>query len=88
MTDIVDLVRQYVDLTPVGRNYKGLCPFHEERTPSFCVSPDLGKFKCFGCGVAGNGVDFVIAIVKNLSPTWSQKKRLRVADMLTKHALK
>src|SRR3989339_903214 len=47
--DIVSLISQYVPLKKSGRNYKGLCPFHSEGTPSFMVSPDLQIFKCFGC---------------------------------------
>jgi len=48
--DIVDVISQYVTLKRSGRNFKGLCPFHREKTPSFLVSPDKQIFKCFGCG--------------------------------------
>ena len=57
--DIVEVVSQYVKLTKAGRNYKGLCPFHGENTPSFVVSPDKGIYKCFGCGEGGNAVSFL-----------------------------
>ncbi|MBA3415479.1 MAG: DNA primase, partial [Chloroflexia bacterium] len=49
-TDIVDLISTYVPLKKTGRSYKGLCPFHQEKTPSFIVFPDSGNFHCFGCG--------------------------------------
>lgn len=51
---IVDLVQSYLPLTKGGKNYKALCPFHNEKTPSFMVSPELGIFKCFGCGKGGD----------------------------------
>jgi len=56
---IVDVVGQYVQLTKAGRNYKGLCPFHNEATPSFLVSADKGIYKCFGCGEGGDAISFV-----------------------------
>jgi DNA primase len=52
--DILDLVSDYVPLKKAGRNYKGLCPFHTEKTPSFMVNPERGIFKCFGCGKGGD----------------------------------
>ena len=53
-TDIVELISQHVSLKKAGRNFKGLCPFHDEKTPSFMVSPERQIFKCFGCGKGGD----------------------------------
>ncbi len=64
--DIVDVVSDYIELKRAGQNYKGLCPFHSEKTPSFMVSPDKQIFHCFGCGVGGNLVHFVMKY-ENLS---------------------
>ncbi|HBZ71388.1 MAG TPA: DNA primase [Deltaproteobacteria bacterium] len=58
--DIVDLISRYIALKPAGRNHKGLCPFHSEKTPSFNVSRDRQIFHCFGCGVGGNVFSFLI----------------------------
>lgn len=60
--DIVDVISQYVRLKRSGRNYFGLCPFHNEKSPSFSVSPDKQIFHCFGCGVGGNVISFIMKI--------------------------
>ena len=57
--DIVDVISEYVPLKPAGRSFKGLCPFHEENTPSFMVSPEKQLFHCFGCGEGGNVFTFL-----------------------------
>jgi DNA primase len=59
--DIVDVVSRYVQLKKGGANYLGLCPFHGEKTPSFTVSPAKQFYHCFGCGVHGNAIGFVMA---------------------------
>lgn len=58
--DIVDVVKEFVTLRKAGVNYKGLCPFHDEKTPSFVVSPSKQLCKCFSCGKGGNVVHFVM----------------------------
>ena len=60
--DILDIISQYVRLKRSGRNYFGLCPFHNEKSPSFSVSPDKQIFHCFGCGVGGNVFTFLMKI--------------------------
>lgn len=57
--DIVAVISRYVKLKKAGRNFTGLCPFHNEKTPSFHVTPTLGIYKCFGCGAAGDVIKFV-----------------------------
>ncbi len=60
--DIVEIVSHYVKLKRTGANYKGLCPFHQEKTPSFFVSPERQFFKCFGCGESGDVISFLMKI--------------------------
>jgi len=64
--NIVDVIGEYVKLKQTGQNYKGLCPFHSEKTPSFIVSPQKGIFHCFGCGAGGNVFNFLMNF-KNIS---------------------
>ncbi len=59
-TNIVDVVSDYVTLRRAGASYKGLCPFHDDKTPSFSVSPARGVCKCFSCGKGGNAVHFIM----------------------------
>ncbi len=58
--DLVDLVSQFVNLRKAGASWKGLCPFHAEKTPSFMVNPAKGIFHCFGCGVGGDAFGFLM----------------------------
>lgn len=61
-TDILQTVGGYVALKRTGANYKGLCPFHNEKSPSFYVHPSKGIFKCFGCAAGGNAINFLMMI--------------------------
>src|SRR5439155_22122673 len=63
-TDIVDFVSRSVNLKKAGQNWKGLCPFHMEKTPSFMVNPRKGIFHCFGCGVGGDAFGFLMRQAK------------------------
>lgn len=60
--DIIDVIGNYVNLKRRGASYQGLCPFHREKTPSFSVTPDKQIFHCFGCGVGGNVIRFIMKI--------------------------
>lgn len=61
-TDLVELVSEYLTLERAGKNYKAICPFHSEKTPSFFVSPSLNRFHCFGCGASGDAITFLMRI--------------------------
>ena len=71
--DVVDVISPYVRLTKRGANYVGLCPFHGEKTPSFSVNPGKQIFHCFGCGVGGNSISFVMKY-ENLTFTEAVKQ--------------
>jgi len=62
--DILDIVGTYVKLKKRGANYLGLCPFHNEKSPSFTVSPAIEIYKCFGCGKSGNSIGFLMDVEK------------------------
>ena len=70
--NIVDVVSEFVTLRKSGSNYKGLCPFHNEKTPSFIVSPARGTCHCFGCGRGGNPIGF---IMENEQVTYPEARR-------------
>ncbi|MCR4336746.1 MAG: DNA primase [Candidatus Omnitrophica bacterium] len=59
-SDIAQVLSSYMPLRPAGRNFKALCPFHHEKTPSFVVNPEKQIFHCFGCGAGGNAISFVM----------------------------
>ena len=58
--DIVEVIKGYLPLKKKGSSYFGLCPFHNENTPSFSVSADKQLYYCFGCGAAGNVISFIM----------------------------
>ena len=58
--DIYDVLSHYIDLKPNGNKYKGCCPLHGEKTPSFYVTPHMGIYKCFGCGKSGDTIQFIM----------------------------
>lgn len=59
-TSIEEIISEYVTLKPKGRNIWGLCPFHNEKTPSFSVNPAKQRFRCFGCNAGGDVIDFIM----------------------------
>ena len=63
-TDVVEVVQGYIPLKRAGSSYKALCPFHEEKSPSFTVNPERQTFKCFGCGKGGDAIAFVMEYEK------------------------
>ena len=73
--DIVDVIGDFVTLRRRGANYIACCPFHNEKTPSFSVSPSKGIFKCFGCGKAGSAVTFIMEHEQMMSRR--KQKRMR-----------
>ena len=75
LADIVDVVSQFVDLKNRGNNYFGLCPFHNEKTPSFSVAPAKQIYHCFGCGKGGNVFSFIMDYQKISFKTLRQKTR-------------
>jgi len=62
--DITEVISEYVSLKKTGKNFKALCPFHEEKTPSFIVNPEKQIFHCFGCGIGGNVIKFIMSVEK------------------------
>ena len=71
--DIVDVIGNYVQLKKQGSNFTALCPFHSEKTPSFMVSPAKGIYHCFGCGVTGDAIKFIMEIEKLSYPEAIEK---------------
>lgn len=71
--DIIDVIGSYIELKKSGANYKALCPFHNEDTPSFVVSPSKQIFHCFGCGVGGDAIKFIMEYEKLSYPQAVEK---------------
>jgi len=61
-SDIYDVVSEYVNLKKRGRNFFGLCPFHDEKTPSFSINIDKQIYKCFGCAKGGGTINFIMDV--------------------------
>ena len=79
-SDIEDIISSYVSLKKRGRTFVGLCPFHNEKTPSFTVYPDTESYYCFGCGAGGDVINFVKRI-ENLDYLDAVKMLAQRADM-------
>ncbi|WP_041353952.1 DNA primase [Nitratiruptor sp. SB155-2] len=73
IVDIVDVIGNYIELKKAGSNYKALCPFHQEDTPSFVVSPSKQIFHCFGCGAGGDAIKFLMEYEKLSYPEAIEK---------------
>ena len=82
--NIIDIINEKVPLKKAGRNFKGLCPFHNEKTPSFMVSPDRQVFPCFGCGKGGSVIDFVMEYEHMEFPEALEELAQRAGVTLTK----
>ena len=76
--DIVEIIGSYIDIKRVGSNYAARCPFHNEKTPSFMISPSKGIFHCYGCDIGGDAITFVMEYDK-ISFSEAIEK---IADML------
>jgi len=80
--DIASLIGDYLVLKKAGKDFKGLCPFHQEKTPSFMVSPSKGIFHCFGCAEGGNAFKFLMKLENLTFPEAAQKLAQRVGIIL------
>ena len=76
--DIIDVIGSRIELRKSGKNYSACCPFHDEKTPSFSVSPDKQFYYCFGCGAGGNAVSFVLDFDKTTFPETIENLAKRV----------
>ncbi|MCD4811066.1 DNA primase [bacterium] len=81
--DIINEISKYVQLKSAGKNFSGLCPFHNEKTPSFIVSPELQRYKCFGCGESGDIFNF-IQNVENIDFPETLEKLAKEAGVILK----
>lgn len=96
VSNVYDVISDYINLEKAGSNYRALCPFHAEKTPSFMVSPQKNIFKCFGCGKSGNAVKFLMeyeglsfgeAVIK-LAEKYNIPVRFTGSDNSVKHKKK
>jgi DNA primase len=85
-TDIVDLINSYIPLKRAGSVFKALCPFHNEKTPSFTVNPGSQRFKCFGCGEGGNAAGFVMSLENLPFPDAVRKLAQRAGIVIQEEA--
>ncbi len=83
--DLVELVGQYIELKKAGRNFKANCPFHQEKTPSFIVSPERQIFKCFGCSAGGDAFTFLMRMENMEFSEALEELAKRVGVKLKKH---
>ena len=86
--DIVDVISGYVKLQKKGANYFGLCPFHNEKSPSFSVSPGKQMYYCFGCGAGGNVLTFVMEYENYTFPEALEVLANRIGVELPKQELR
>jgi len=86
--DIVDVISKYVVLKKTGRNFQGLCPFHNEKTPSFVVTPDKQIFKCFGCGEGGDVLSFLMKINNQTFAEVIEEQAANLGIELPRHSSK
>ncbi|HMB90674.1 MAG TPA: DNA primase, partial [Rhodothermales bacterium] len=84
-SDIVDVVSDYVRLKKRGSNHFGLCPFHNEKSPSFSVNPSMGIFKCFGCSAGGDVFQFIMRIESHSFPEAARMLAERAGIPLPEH---
>ena len=77
--DIVEVLGKRIQLKKAGREFKAVCPFHDEKTPSFTVSPSKGFYHCFGCGAHGTAIGFLMEF-DHMELSWRRSKAL--ADSL------
>ena len=79
--DIESVISTYIELKHTGKNLKGLCPFHTEKTPSFTVFPSTNSFYCFGCKASGDSISFIMRY-ENLDYVEAVKKAAEMADLV------
>ena len=84
--DVVEVIGSRIEIKKAGKEYKGLCPFHTEKTPSFTVSQDKGFYHCFGCGAHGTALGFLIDVERLRFVEAIEELEDRIASLETKDA--